>query len=392
MAIQMTMRFPRAWLWLVDETIPNYVKKKYSPRESWKDKPFSKEDAQFFFKGVEELSDLFTEDRLKHMPAYFAHPKYRSAYLLYFLPLQAAKFLTLFDEYRAALDSALRYGRELGCLRIADLGVGPGTASISVLLWLLDQVSSTTKLRATPGTSELPPIELYWFDTQDSVMKDGIALVEEMANQFPKLRGKVTVHTFQTPWWKATSELPHGLALTLMGHILNETSSSQQLQNSFWNEIFEKTSGGGTLVLEPATRKTAQQISDLRDHLFETETLPASPQSIWGPCLHAGACPLRDGRDWCHFSSPVDIPGKWFKSLSKALGSERHWVKYSYLWFASKEYPAPKPDAKLRRVVSDPLSKALKTEVLICEPGETQRWAVNANQETGRGDVVKVIR
>jgi len=88
---------PVSWSWFADEALPTWVKKKYSPKESWKDKPFSKEDSHFFFKGIEELSLLFTEERSKNLPPYFQHPKYRSSYLLYFLPLQAAKFSTLFQ-------------------------------------------------------------------------------------------------------------------------------------------------------------------------------------------------------------------------------------------------------------------------------------------------------
>ena len=79
-----TTQFPAAWPWFIDEVIPQWVKTHYSPRESWKDKPFSKEDARFFFKGINELSQLFTEERPKGLPPYFQHPKYRSSYLLYF--------------------------------------------------------------------------------------------------------------------------------------------------------------------------------------------------------------------------------------------------------------------------------------------------------------------
>src|SRR5689334_3916352 len=117
-----TPQFPPAWLWLVDEAIPTWVKKNYSPRDSWRDKPFSQEDAKFFFKGIEELSDLFTEERPKGMIPYFQHPKYRSSYLLYFLPLQAAKFLTLFQFYPAAIEATLDHGFKTGVIRIADLG------------------------------------------------------------------------------------------------------------------------------------------------------------------------------------------------------------------------------------------------------------------------------
>ena len=43
-------QFPPAWQWWVDEAIPEWVKKHYSPRETWKSKPFSNEDAHFFFR------------------------------------------------------------------------------------------------------------------------------------------------------------------------------------------------------------------------------------------------------------------------------------------------------------------------------------------------------
>jgi hypothetical protein len=321
--------FPPAWLWLVDEAIPQWVKKHYSPQESWKDKPFSLDDAKFFFKGIEELSDLFTEERPKGMPAYFQHPKYRSAYLLYFLPLQAAKFLTLFETYPQAIEASLKFAKKEGVLRIADLGVGPGTASLSFLLVLLNQ-----KLERG---EELPPVELHWFDTQFGVMKDGQALVEQLANSFPKLRGKVQIFKNELPWWKAPSRLTSPMALTLIGHVLNESTAPQSEARVFWEKILNKAQGGGLLLAEPASRRPAQVLSSLRDDWIGSGLIEASPTRIWGPCLHAGACPVAQGRDWCHLSVPVQIPGRWFRGFSEALGSERQWLKYSYLWIASEQ-------------------------------------------------------
>ena len=107
-------KFPAAWVWFADELLPSWVKTHYSPRESWKGKPFSTEDAHFFSKGVGELSELFTEERPTKLPDYFAHPRYRSGYLLYFLPLQAAKFLTIFEIHQAAIQAALKDGFEKG--------------------------------------------------------------------------------------------------------------------------------------------------------------------------------------------------------------------------------------------------------------------------------------
>ncbi len=374
-------KFPPAWLWLVDEAIPTWVKKNYSPRESWKDKPFAKEDAHFFSKGIQELSLLFTEERPKGMPPYFRHPKYRSAYLLYFFPLQAAKFLTLFQLHPQAIQAILNHARQARVLRVADLGAGPGTASLSFLLFWMTQ---------DPSLIQDIPIELDWFDTNADVMEDGKILVEMLTNSFPRLRGQVQVRTHVGPWWKAGSKLKEDVSLALVGHTLNETQTLVREIDSGWKALLDRAGGGGTLIVEPAGRRPSQILSACRDRLLELELIEKTPTQIWGPCLHAEACPLASGRDWCHFSMPAEIPGKWFRKFSEDLSSERHWVKFSYLWIASQAYPSPPLDSRLRRVISDPLSKGPQTSVLICEPETVGRFPTSQKSGVGRGDLVKI--
>ncbi|MDR3608091.1 MAG: small ribosomal subunit Rsm22 family protein [Oligoflexia bacterium] len=398
--------FPPAWLWFVDELIPSYVKKNYSPRESWRDKPFTKEDTLFFSKGVIELSELFTTDRPigpgARMPSYFLHPKFRSAYLLYFLPLQMAKFVMLFERHAKAVDAALEHGRKNGKLRIADLGAGPGTASIALMLSLLRQ------------KGEIPPIELIWLDTNRTILEDGKALAEALASQFPRLRGKLTVTLHEASWWtapRAIGEAP--CSLILMGHVLNEarqipgarpSSAAPSLEGEegdenesrarplhpVWHELHALASGGGLLAVEPAYKGSSQNLSRIRDQLLQNEIEPDG-SAIWGPCLHAEACPMTHGRDWCHFSVPVQVPGKWFRAFSEALGSERQWLKYSYLWLASNEFPGPKHDPRMRRVLSDPMSASKdRGEVLLCEPVRPGRIASPSHDPLWRGDLILV--
>ena len=419
--------FPPAWTWLIDEAIPTWVKKNYSPRETWKDKPFTQQDAHFFFKGIEGLSELLTEDRQKGIPTYLQHPKYRSGYLLYFLPLQAAKFITLFQIHSKAMEAALEHARARGVLRIADLGAGPGTASLALLAWLLGLS------REQLGGADLPPIELHWFDTQRTIMEDGKGIVEQLSASFPKLRGRVSVITHVVPWWKAPQLLPGPTSLVFLGHVLNEatgpalpksalhaaslerqaeaTEMNRELPDAedeayeeeelsapdeatatewrkLWTELFEKAEGGGVLAVEPASRRTSQHLSKLRDAFFATKILNRTAASIWGPCLHAETCPLAEGRDWCHFSVPVQVPGKWFREFSKGLGSERHWLKFSYLWLSSEDHSAPMPETKLRRVISDPLGNS--NEVLICEPVRPGKFRFAPLKPVYRGDLVRI--
>lgn len=375
--------FPPSWTWLVDELIPNFVKRRYSPRESWKKKPFSNEDLQFFLKSIEDLSELFTEDRPKTMPSYFNHARYRSAYLLYFLPLQAAKFLTLFDLFPEAMKSMSEsVSQQSGVLSIADLGAGPGTASLAVLLHLMkrDQSSQT----------KLPQIQFHWFDTNMASMDDGKALIEQFCDHFPTLRGKVEVHLHVKPWWKAASELLQTQSFILLGHVLNESSISERESLATWKKLTQISEGAGILIVEPAARKTAQNLSQFRDWIFHSQILDKSPSQIWGPCLHSKSCPLAMGRDWCHFSIPIQIPGKWFREFSKGLGSERQWVKFSYLWLTSNHYPSSPAHPELRRVVSDPLLSSGQPLVLLCEPEVPRRWKISKHQRIQRGDLIRI--
>lgn len=410
-----SLRFPSAWLWLLDETIPAYVKAKYSPRESWKDKPFSKEDARFFFKGVNELSELFTDERSRRGPEYFRHPRFRSSYLLYFLPLQAAKFITLLQLHQGALEAALALAKQDGAIRALDLGAGPGTASIALLLTLLDPPPA---LRPLVQSVAKLPIELEWWDTDRAVMEDGKALALALGEGFPALRGRVAVRSNVGNWWGASSSgSGQRVGLTFLGHVLNEASGPagggrardskesgetedfRELRGRaetpierVWRTLLARAGGGGTLILEPAMRRASQQLSQLRDQLLEG--VNAVP---WGPCLHAGKCPLATGRDWCHFSVPLRIPGEWFREFSKGLGSERSWLKFSYLWLASPEFPAPVAPPGLRRVISDPLRAPSANprarapafvEVLTCEPEHPGRARVSGAEPLHRGDLI----
>jgi hypothetical protein len=422
------VRFPAAWSWFFDEAVTGFVKANYSPKESWKDKPFSKEDSRFFFKGIDELSELFTEERSRGIPAYFNHPKFRSAYLLYFFPLQAAKFVSLYQMHSKAFEAVLEHGKREGEIRIADLGAGPGTASIAALLQLLQM--------ATVSGDELPKIKLLWVDTNLSVMQDGKNLTMQLVSHFSRLRGKVEIELKTGPWWKAPNFITRPTSLMLLGHVINESAgpdkptkrradampaqdestgvlkdADEEVDEEFdlpmdegnwglnWKKLFSLAAGGGTLIVEPASKQNSQFLSQFRDEFLSRGLINEDASSIWGPCLHAERCPLATGRDWCHFSVPAHVPGNWFSEFSKALGSERQWLKYSYLWFASQiqgEKKAPVQAANLRRVVSDPLSqrengpRTQAPDILLCEPEVPGRITVPRMTELKRGDIIKL--
>ncbi len=371
------------WSWWLDESIPSFVKRNYSPKEAWKNRPFSREDAAFFYRGIEELSDLFTHERPSALPDYFSHPRFRSAYFLYFLPLQSAKFMRLFEEYPKALDAMLLSEKDLGCVRIGDLGAGPGTASFALLQWL-GQRSATRK--------SLPAkVEFHWYDQNFKIMDEGKKLALELLEHVPALKERVEIHLHKGDWVKEVKTLPE-FSLLLLGNVLNEKVRSSRGAGSGFAQLFDRSRGAGILFVEPAARGPAQLLSWLRAEALEQGWLSDDKHSLWGPCLHLGACPLADGRDWCHSSFKAEIPGKWFKEFSKGLGSERNWLKMSYLWFASRDFEAKQMKPFLRRVVSDPihLNGTRKRFVQLCEPEQVIRHSLKGEEKLLRGDLVSI--
>ena len=363
--------FPKGWESFFDEQVPLLVKQLYSQKEQWKNKSFSEKDIRFFSRGIIELSNLFSVEDIRKMPGYLSHPRFRSAYLLYFLPLQAAKFLMLFELHHNAMKAAIKHGHESGTLRLIDIGAGPGTASIAFLFWLAGLNCKCCK--------SLQRIELVWIDTSRAIMQDGIALVELFKKNHPEIKFEISVSTHTVHAEKARSLIGKNNSLVILGHVLNEGRHSRE----FLSEIHDSCHGGGTLIVEPASKSNSQYLSKLRN-----ETLP---KPLWGPCLHAAICPLTMGRDWCHFSIPAKIPGKNFSSLSRMLGSERNWLKFSYIWLAARGTSTRDnalPDrASYRRVVSDPIKSHNGLHILLCEPDRVKHMPIQRNTNAARGSI-----
>ena len=298
---------------------------------------------------------------------------------------------------------------------------------------------------------QIEKIELHWCDTQPAILKDGSSLVNSFAEQVLRLRGKVRVMTQVAPWWEFLDKAKEPFSLSLFAHTLNEapvsraharTRATQRFSSregqdgesgnegeSFRDEVqsqvamsylrplaraVELAEGGGILFIEPADKRSSLLLSGIRDALISEEIVSASADSIIGPCLHAGRCPLAFGRDWCHFSVPVQIPGKWFKRISVKLSSERNWVKYSYLWLSgnaratraikksasgilSSDILSPSVvsvahAAGMRRVISDPIAQTgnnLAT-LLLCEPEVPRRVPAKVPSPYHRGDLLRL--
>jgi hypothetical protein len=235
------------------------------------------------------------------------------------------------------------------------------------------------------GPVRLPfAIELLWIDHNETILKDGEKLLSGLINLFPEIEGSIQLKTETRSWWKHPKGFSFDASLVLFGNVLNECLDEPSIFLQGLAPFLKNPKGGGVLLLEPAFREPSQRIARIRDEVM----LSDSPLPLWGPCLHQQKCPLSSGKNWCHFSVPAELPGTFFRKFSIKLGGVRDWLKFSYIWFASKNSEkAAKIPRGLVRVISDPIRTSSGMQNLVCRP-ERFTYELSPKKPIFRGAVI----
>ena len=223
-SLTVSPEFPASWTKVLDEVIPAFVKERFLQTHLGKTNR-STQKTSIFSKGLVELSDFFTEDRTEsRLPNYFTTARFRSSYFLYFFALQGAKFLTVYDRYPDAIRAMLDHASLTGTLRIVDVGAGPGTASLALLVYLLDGMRNEKTLKLKLSFN----IELVWIDHNETILKDGELLLAHILEEFPWVDGDIKIRSEARSWWKHPKDFNFKASIVLFGNVLNESASDPE--------------------------------------------------------------------------------------------------------------------------------------------------------------------
>ena len=255
------------------------------------------------------LSELFTQARPQLPTGYMNQPRFRAAYLLYFLPTCAATVLHVLAE------SQVLTGLVARPLRVLDLGAGPLTASLALAL-------------ATDVQLEVTAV-----DAARQAMEDGQAILRQ-------LRPDATVRLLAGNLRDGAllGKLTGPYDLILAANVLNEWPHQTSRPATDWllRLLTAKLAPGGAVVLvEPATRHASHRLIAVREHM-----LAATELAVLAPCKGVMPCPLADStRDWCHAEQPWQRP-RQVALLDEAVGHRRATLKFSHLVLADRQRPA----------------------------------------------------
>lgn len=346
----------------------------------------------FWAEGVGMVSAAFTSEHRDRPQNYFNKPAFRAGYLLYFLTANFPKILHCIERM-----GAIAHFAALPKIRVLDLGCGPGTGSLAAAA-------------AWQATGSQQIVEILAIDHNKAILQDAYELFGRLKFSKATLRTKLAN---LNP--KHLKDVLRGerFDLIICANMLNEMGT-MAMRSSLLQQLltYHLTENGRLLVIEPALQQTSRDLMELRDQL-----LPVA--KILAPCLHQAVCPMlaHNQRDWCHVYLDWKRP-QLIAQIDNMIGNQKDFLKFSYLWMASK-VPVhvkpktagafgkpPKPvaaDATLYRVVSAPLHSNGKIELLLCpaaigDPPALRRLSLLKRDETKtnsdfprawRGDLVR---
>lgn len=341
----------------------------------------------YYFPVVYQLHEWFL--RMHHsrenrtVPSgYLQLPPYRVAYLLYFGPLNAIRFLgmcrLLFE--RPGSFEILNDVLARRPLRIMDVGSGPGSAVWGWFYFLAE---------AYPHLLRSLELEIHLVDQSGKILQDAETLLGAFRPEVASLRVFRRRFDFQ-------SGLPHErFDLVFLPYCLNELPSESSRWRLVSELVYRNLARGLLLAIEPATSIHAKRLTALRDRVLD-EGLPVR---IVSPCLHSGRCPLASpGRkDFCHFTTryhpnlgPTYIQIKRYLCSRDRMGfdiSEEKLLSFSYVVFTNHEaaHRLPKPASKL--LISDSLAETPKgKKYMVCVPDRPA--FIYSHQDLHRGLLV----
>lgn len=223
---------------------------------------------------------LFTTAKSERSSGYMNVDKYLSAYMSFYFPVHLPETYWILEQNKERLNLNERSFKSL-----LDIGAGPGTASLSVLLWLLN------------NNIELPT---------DIKLMDQSKKALVLASQLMSTLGVNRPSLYRAPINKRSLNDFGGqeFDLVVVSHFLNELGSGpakRYLKEEFVEGLQSLLTPNGLVILvEPPLREPTMDLMRLRDEIQQEGLL--GEWRVLAPCpTLTGLCPLmKEKKGWCY--------------------------------------------------------------------------------------------
>jgi len=251
---------------------------------------------------IKELSDIYLSEG--GSPRVWGNPSFQRAYLLYFLPLNLNRALSVFA-----------WGEQVGFFghvsQVNEFGGGPGT-----LAW----------------AAKLYGFDWSWFNDEASL----------------EARKAEAVLTQQFQIRKTSRKHPADTSLFLSSYTLTETPLPK--------EAFDHQA---VMLIEASTQQNFQRLAKVRSQLITNGFF------VWAPCPHQMSCPMAGQiKDWCHLRVPFLHRPSWFDQLETQIPMRNDTLTLSYL--LARRDPPPYTSERKIRIIGQTLKEKGKHRQTVC--------------------------
>lgn len=328
---------------------------------------------EYFSKGIVLLNEAFTQNKTGRHVDYFNDPVMRSGYLAYFLPVNIMKAYGILRRH-------CLFETVPETLSIVDIGAGPLTLSFSLILYLAERLSQTSKRHR---------LIIDAYDINKKILLDGATLLRTFLEKSGLKRNlDVQIRTYDTDIHRAfLPRKEHDVIL--LGNFLNEFEEREE-QRALLKKILLNFCGKKTkiLFLEPGSKKVTRDLQMLRDQLIESKEY-----TVLGPCLHQHTCPLNltAKGDWCNFTQDWRAPD-FIRDFDSLTELKKKYLLYSYLVVEKSEARSRRQEAGNKIcytqfvAISEAMREKGRLEVVGCGPAGRIRFVRSNNDvsETNR--------
>jgi ribosomal protein RSM22 (predicted rRNA methylase) len=338
------------------------------------------------------LSNIYTRNRGALSASLLSSEDFRKAYLSYFLPCNLGKFKIALEELFAHADVPPLFPPKW---RVLDLGSGPGTQLLGMLLFL--------------EASGRKGVLLEWLAVD--AIEENLRLARVLSGHTAKsLWGEESIRKLVLgtrravvgPSFSVGDEPP--FQLIVAGNLLNELFRKEPDRLEKRYKLLARitrrhlSSSGFLVLMEPALQETSRELLMLRDQLVTRGGF-----HVYAPCVHDNPCPaVAAGNlaDWCHEDRPW-LPPRHIRKIDSLIGNRKSSLKYSYAVLsrhpiASQSLRERFPIIPLRadaassetakgheiwRVVSERMKEKGKSSVFLCgQPGRIRVTRLNRDE------------
>ncbi|MEW5977608.1 MAG: small ribosomal subunit Rsm22 family protein [Acidobacteriota bacterium] len=339
---------------------------------------------------VAELSTIYTRDRIRLKRDLLENPRFRKAYLLYFLPCNMMKVPLVLEEIARLDEGRARLG---GNLRVLDIGSGPGTHLLGLLEFLASRPPQP------PGLpTETRRLDCVALDAVERNLSDLRRLFHRYHQLVGESGGSPLLRGIRTVLDRALPATLGKFDVVLMGNVLNELFVESEdpiaRRAAFVSDVAARflRSDGFLIVMEPALKETSRDLLKVRNRLLMTTQL-----RVFSPCVHNLPCPAVSGTnldDWCHEERPWSVPD-FIARIDTLIGNRKSSLKFAYVVLSPtgwsichaagdretslSDSSSVTAEAERWRVVSDRLEEKGKSSVFLC--GRQGRFKVSRLQK-----------